>query len=552
VFGGVLLALVFWWPSLTPTLIPRPWGAQAVISGVCLSIGYGVGAVVYSGVERLLTRWNRFPGPTVRRWSWIVLGALWLIAVLVGSRLWLRWQNDQRDLMGMPLLRWWHAVAALAVSVLVGALLVVVARAIDRGVRGLNGQVRRRLPHGHTAPWVTLLILVIGIGLVGLAGFRGLDAYANSTYGSENDSTDEGVSEPTSSSVSGSSESLVPWQSLGRNGRNFVATATTPAQLEAFHGPAAHPAVPVRVYVGVRSADTLQERAELAVRELERAGGFDRKILVVWIPTGSGWVVSEAAEAVEQLYDGDTAIVTIQYSFLPSLLNVFLKPGIATAAGSALFSAVEKRWLQLPPDHRPKLVLFGKSLGTSGVEAPFAAVDATSSLANLVARTDGALIVGAQHGNAILSQLTRGRDPGSPVWQPVYDAGHTVRFFSRDPNPPTLSSDWPAPRVVYLQHPSDPVPFWGIDAFWRPPEWMDQPRGYDVPGAAHWFPIVSGIQAAGDQFYQLSPPPGFGHDYGTEYVLGWAEVAPPTGWTDSDTQRLEDFLDHGGEGESEE
>jgi uncharacterized membrane protein len=105
--------------------------------------------------------------------------------------------------------------------------------------------------------------------------------------------------------------------------------------------------------------------------------------------------------------------------------------------------------------------------------------------------------------------------------------------------------------VVYLQHPSDPVPFWGISALWRPPEWMDEPRGYDVPSAARWFPIVSGVQAVADQIHQLSAPPGFGHDYGTEYVLGWAEVAPPTGWTDQETHRLEDFLDHGGEGEAE-
>jgi uncharacterized membrane protein len=81
---------------------------------------------------------------------------------------------------------------------------------------------------------------------------------------------------------------------------------------------------------------------------------------------------------------------------------------------------------------------------------------------------------------------------------------------------------------------------------------MDQPRGYDVPGAARWFPIVSAVQAVADQVHQLSPPPGFGHDYATEYVMGWADVAPPPGWTDSDTRRLEAFLDHGDEGESHE
>ncbi len=315
--------------------------------------------------------------------------------------------------------------------------------------------------------------------------------------------------------------------------------------------PDAQIADPVRIYVGGAAADTLTERAELAVRELERAGGFEREVLVVWIPTGSGWMIPEAAEALEQLYRGDTAIVGVQYSFLPSMLAVFMDPGLAIESASILLRAVEARWSQLPVDDRPRLLLFGKSLGTSGVEAPFAAIDGPSSVANLVGRTDGALIVGAKYSNPIHSQLTDARDPGSPVWQPVVDRGRMVRFITRDPHQPTLDSSRGPPYVVYLQHPSDPVTFWGVDALWSQPEWMDQPRGYDVPDASRWFPIVSGVQAVGDLIYQLSPPPGFGHDFSSDYVNGWAQLRPPEEWTQTDTARLEEFLDPGDIGESE-
>src|SRR5262249_44753251 len=68
-------------------------------------------------------------------------------------------------------------------------------------------------------------------------------------------------------------------------------TATSAQELAMFHGADARLAAPVRVYVGVRSADSAQHQAQLAVRELERAGGFDRKVLVVWVPTGTGWMV---------------------------------------------------------------------------------------------------------------------------------------------------------------------------------------------------------------------------------------------------------------------
>src|SRR5690606_10067366 len=124
-------------------------------------------------------------------------------------------------------------------------------------------------------------------------------------------------------------------------------------------------AEPVRVYVGVRSAASAEGRAELAVRELERAGGFDRKVLIVWVPTGTGWMIPEAAAALEQLHRGDTAIVAMQYSFLPSLVGVFLDAGLANEAGRALFGAVHARWSALPIEQRPKLILFGKSLGTA-------------------------------------------------------------------------------------------------------------------------------------------------------------------------------------------
>ena len=238
----------------------------------------------------------------------------------------------------------------------------------------------------------------------------------------------------------------------------------------------------------------------------------------------------------------DTAIVATQYSFLPSLLAVFMEPGREIESASALYSAVHSHWSDLPRDDRPKLLLFGKSLGTVGVEAPFVGADASESIANLTSGTQGALIVGAKRTNPIHSQLTRERDQGSSVWQPVIDGGLAVRFLSRDPDQPALSQDWPLPRIVYLQHPSDPVPLWGIDVLWRSPEWMDQPRGFDVSEAASWYPVVSGVHAAADLIFQLDTPPGFGHVYATEYVEGWASVCPPDGWTDADTARLEEFL----------
>lgn len=541
--GGLSLALLFWWQALTPTLIPRSWAMQTGVGAICLAIGYGIGTSAGRVVHRLVEQGRRVPGDVTRRYGRIVLTAAWLVALVLGAAQWLDWQNEQRTFMGMTPLVWSDAVLMGALSPLAGALLVVAGRLMTRGAVASNRFVQGHVPSIVSVPATALLIVAIGIALGRGVALPALTVAANAAHSRVNEATTEGTVAPESSTVSGGSASLVAWDTLGRMGRDFVATATSAQELARFHGSDAELTEPVRVYVGVRSADSVEERAALAVRELERAGGFDRKVLVVWVPTGTGWMIQKAATSLEQLHRGNTAIVAIQYSVLPSVLAIFMDAGLANEAGLTLFGAVHARWSRLPPDRRPKLVLFGKSLGTSGVEAPFVGPDASSSVANILARTDGAVIAGAKESNPIHSQLTRERDHGSPFWQPIFDGGRAVRFVNRDPQQPPLKAAWSVPRIVYLQHPADPVVFWSVEAAWRPPEWMARPRGFDVPDHLRWFPIVSGIQAVGDLLDQLGPPPGFGHDYSTEYAGAWAGVVPPEGWTGADTKRLERFID---------
>lgn len=545
---GSSVALLFWMQSLTPTLIPRSWESQAGIGAVCLAVGYAMGAWA-GGCGRILLNRRRAPIGVIRRYGWIVVGAAGSVGVPLGSVQWIGWQNEQRGIIGMTPVAALDAVPMAACSLIVGGLLVVVGQALAHACSASARFVQRHVRGGALVPIAALFVVVLGFVLGRDAVFRAAAAVAESVYAPLNEKTSEGTLPPGSPSVSGSGASFVAWDSLGRQGRDFVASAATAHELAKFDEAETALAEPVRVYVGVRSAASAEERAQLAVRELERAGGLERKVLVVWVPTGTGWMIPEATAALEHLHRGDTAIVAMQYSFLPSLVGVFLDAGLANEAGHALFDAVHARWSALPAERRPKLILFGKSLGTAGVEAPFVGDGASSSVANLVARTDGALLVGPKHSNPIHSQLTRERESASPAWQPVFAGGRSVRFLNRQPNP--LRGDWPAPRIVYLQHPSDPVTFWGVDALWRPPEWMDEPRGFDVPDALRWFPIVSGLQAVGDLLDQLDVPPGFGHVYATEYVRGWVSVAPPPGWDEADTVRLERLLDDLAQEESE-
>jgi uncharacterized membrane protein len=121
---------------------------------------------------------------------------------------------------------------------------------------------------------------------------------------------DDDVEQPGQPLLTGSDQSLVSWDSIGRQGKIFVSGRATQAELADFHE--RDTMDPIRVYVGMRSRNTPHERARLALEELKRAGGFQRKILVVATPTGTGWLDPSAVDSLEYLHGGDTAIVSTQ------------------------------------------------------------------------------------------------------------------------------------------------------------------------------------------------------------------------------------------------
>jgi uncharacterized membrane protein len=242
--------------------------------------------------------------------------------------------------------------------------------------------------------------------------------WADRRFAAADTTTDPGVTAPTSRAVLGSPASLVPWATLGEYGRRFVAQTTRPAKLRAFQGPADDVPEPIRVYVGLRSAGTPDERAALGVRELERTGAFRREVLGVVTVTGTGWVDPDAAGSIEYLHGGDSALVGLQYSYLPSWISFLVDRDKAAEAGTALYRHVHRRWSRLPPESRPRRIIFGERLGSYGAEAAFGGPDAAASLANLVAGSDGALFTGPTEANRIWDQLTDYREPGSPVWRP--------------------------------------------------------------------------------------------------------------------------------------
>ena len=128
---------------------------------------------------------------------------------------------------------------------------------------------------------------------------------------------------------------------------------------------------PIRVYVGLQTADTDESRMAVLLSELERTGAFDREVLVIIPTTGTGWINPVAARALEMMYNGDTAIVGLQYSYLPSWISFLGDQQKSIESGRMMIDAIHDRWGQLPPDRRPRLVLYGESLGSMAGQGAF-------------------------------------------------------------------------------------------------------------------------------------------------------------------------------------
>lgn len=529
---GLLLGIWVYFLSLTPSLLPRSVLQAAIVSGTAFALGYGVGVSASN-----VLRWLRIPEPiqVVKKMVWwVTIPAALGLAIYFGFRA-ADWQNEVRQLVGMPPLAGWDLTALFALS-------FVIANAW-RGLARLTSFVAHRIDHALTRilrlPKMLLTFISIGLAICVMllvfnkVVFQGFIYVSDNTYRHANQRTDKSIVPTNSVLRSGGPGSYVSWDSLGRQGRNFIGSGPSVKQLSQFNG---RPATdPIRVYVGVDAANTTEQRAQLAVKELQRTGAFNRRVLVIMNTTGSGWIEEPAADSVEYMYNGDSALVSVQYSFLPSWIAQISSQGSSTETGKAIFDAVYAAWSKLPSGHRPELLSYGLSLGSYSGQSPFKDTN------DIATKIDGAVFAGSPNFSQPWHDITLHRYPGSPEYKPVYQAGLVVKFANTNQD---IIANGPT-HVLYLQHPSDPVVWWSPDLIFHKPDWLTETRGYDVSPSFHWYPFISFLQVGVDQFFATKAPVGYGHNYANSYAYAWASVAQPDNWSQAQTARLQQLIDSG-------
>ena len=314
---------------------------------------------------------------------------------------------------------------------------------------------------------------------------------------------------PSYPTVSGGPKSLVDWNDFGREGRRFVNMMLTAEDIEAVMS---EPAVdPIRAFVGVNSAANEIERADLAMRELEELGAFDRPLIVIYSPTGSGYVNYVAAETIEYHTRGNVASVCIQYSVRPSGLSLDrVDEGMRHI--KHFTNALTWRLRGIPAKRRPRVVLFGESLGC------WAALDAFTDegVAGLHRATiDRAMMVGTP-GLSEWSQRWRSEPSVVDPQHEVVEVDSFVEWLAHDAEVRDRN------RLMLLSHHNDPVVKLTLDLVIRQPDWMGPPatRPPGVPRETTWRPIYSFVSILFDFKNSMDVKPGkfirYGHDYRTD------------------------------------
>ncbi|CAN5146378.1 hypothetical protein BH23ACT9_BH23ACT9_16980 [soil metagenome] len=330
-----------------------------------------------------------------------------------------------------------------------------------------------------------------------------------SRIGAVNETIEPGYGQaPTDPHLSGSPASGAAFDELGRQGRRFIAHALTTSVIERVLG---EPAVadPIRVYIG-READPLYPtaRAELALEELERTGAYERSHLLLGSPTGTGWLNQTLVESAELFTRGDIATCAIQYGTYPSFLAL-QTIAFGRMQFRILLLGVRERLRAMPPELRPRVLVFGESLGawTASDVIMDQGLDGLDHYG-----IDRALWVGLPW----MAKWSRsGMIRGSSDLVPQ----GTVGVFDRIEQLTALSDDArDRLRAVILSHDNDPIALLGPDLVVQRPRWLQRGyRGRGVPEDMRWIPIVTLWQTFIDAMNSMVQVPGqfasYGHDY---------------------------------------
>lgn len=523
-FLGVIAALAMYAVSVSPSLMARSWAWHAVASGILVACGYVAGVVVQNVAQLVI----RLTGLTISASEPVELGfrigigalfALWWIYAVIQSY---RRARKAAALVNMPGETFGEYLLGTAGAVVVSWMLLRIVGALNRLCWMLIASLDAHMPRPAAIVVSMVILFAIMFFLTSKVILRGGIGFFRRKAEQLNMRTARGIYQPFVPERSASPASSVTWESVGGQGRVFLGRGPSRLDIAQVCGGVAME--PIRVYSGMPTGGSgIEQAAATVVAELHRTGAFDRAVILIAASTGSGWVDEWQVQPLEFLTRGNCATASLQYSYVPSALNWLTGLEPAQEASAALFAAVRAELDLMDEADRPALFVCGESLGA------FASQSVFESFEDVLARVDGALWVGTPSFTPMHAALTAARHKGSPEVAPVVHNARRVRFVNE---PSDLRTDlygrelgpWGFPRVVYAQHPSDPVVWWTNKLIWTQPDWLRERAGRDVSLNVEFTRFATYIQVLADLPVAGTAPGGHGHTYHEELIPLWRGI----------------------------
>ena len=523
-FLGVIAALAMYAVSVSPSLMARSWAWHAVASGILVACGYVAGVVVQNVAQLVI----RLTGLTISASEPVELGfrigigalfALWWIYAVIQSY---RRARKAAALVNMPGETFGEYLLGTAGAVVVSWMLLRIVGALNGLCWMLIASLDTHMPRPAAIVVSMVILFAIMFFLTSKVILRGGIGFFRRKAEQLNMRTARGIYQPVVPERSASPASSVTWESVGGQGRVFLGRGPSRLDIAQVCGGVAME--PIRVYSGMPTGGSgIEQAAATVVAELHRTGAFDRAVILIAASTGSGWVDEWQVQPLEFLTRGNCATASLQYSYVPSALNWLTGLEPAQEASAALFAAVRAELDLMDEADRPALFVCGESLGA------FASQSVFESFEDVLARVDGALWVGTPAFTPMHAALTAARHKGSPEVAPVVNNGRRVRFVNE---PSDLRTDlygrelgpWGFPRVVYAQHPSDPVVWWTNKLIWTQPDWLRERAGRDVSLNVEFTRFATYIQVLADLPVAGTAPGGHGHTYHEELIPLWRGI----------------------------
>ena len=523
-FLGVIAALAMYAVSVSPSLMARSWAWHAVASGILVACGYVAGVVVQNVAQLVI----RLTGLTISASEPVELGfrigigalfALWWIYAVIQSY---RRARKAAALVNMPGETFGEYLLGTAGAVVVSWMLLRIVGALNGLCWMLIASLDAHMPRPAAIVVSMVILFAIMFFLTSKVILRGGIGFFRRKAEQLNMRTARGIYQPFVPERSASPASPVTWESVGGQGRVFLGRGPSRLDIAQVCGGVAME--PIRVYSGMPTGGSgIEQAAATVVAELHRTGAFDRAVILIAASTGSGWVDEWQVQPLEFLTRGNCATASLQYSYVPSALNWLTGLEPAQEASAALFAAVRAELDLMDEADRPALFVCGESLGA------FASQSVFESFEDVLARVDGALWVGTPAFTPMHAALTAARHKGSPEVAPVVHNARRVRFVNE---PSDLRTDlygrelgpWGFPRVVYAQHPSDPVVWWTNKLIWTQPDWLRERAGRDVSLNVEFTRFATYIQVLADLPVAGTAPGGHGHTYHEELIPLWRGI----------------------------